>query len=75
LSLPLTSPAPSSSSTSAAAPSPPPPVGVTTRACAGVHWPSTCYPADIYACAASTPSPVPTSVRASLCDPQWRAAM
>jgi hypothetical protein len=72
---PPTSPAPSSSSSSAAAPSSPPPVGVTTRARAGVNRPSTRYPTDVYACAASTPSSVPTSVRAALRDPQWRAAM
>jgi hypothetical protein len=64
-------------SSSAADPPPPPPAGVTTRARAGLHRPSKRYPADVYACVASTPmlSPVPTSIGAALRDPQWRAAM
>ena len=51
--------------------------GVVTRARTGTLRPSTRYPSDEYACAASTsaPSPLPTSARAALRDPNWLAAM
>ncbi|XP_073367956.1 uncharacterized protein [Aegilops tauschii subsp. strangulata] len=51
--------------------------GVVTRARTGTPRPSTRYTSDEYASAASTsaPSPLPTSARAALRDPNWLAAM
>nr|XP_051202001.1 uncharacterized protein LOC127315563 [Lolium perenne] len=56
--------------------------GLATRACAGVFCPSARYPPDTYvrpAAAAPSPpsasSPLPSSARAALRDPLWRAAM
>ena len=51
--------------------------GVVTRARTGTLCPSTRYPSDEYACATSTStsSPLPTSARAALRDPNWLAAM